>query len=887
MGNLLSHVVRILLWLMLVVFLSSCLSESKDAPALQNVPIVALSFPSASVLLSTDGDSFDLSGLVIANASDAIVTELDFDLLSFSLTDPDEVPAPVLIATQLNDESKPFFNWKQQISDLQVGNNTVAVTASFGNITNGLLASQSITRGTGYEWKSAIQLDPTDSDKAYILDTVQKTLVFVDVSDEEETDSNIDGMLQGDKLSVTMDSSMLVEPVDFAFISDTELIIVDASQATVFKLELTINRMSMSNVIESVTGDLSTLSSPTDPDAVAVFNYPVAITTDRSPTMAATYAYVADQDPGRIIRVDVATGDRVILTSDSIPNNNEPLIEMPNDLVFHQYIDESLATINELLVINAYREIIAVDIPADILDGGMRTLLDSPLEMLANPEIVEDVNFQIIKNLALADDGNKLYVSDGDFFGIIEVDLRSTNEDILDANGVVLEGSVPLRGRRDLLSGVSLSGEVPNEGNLFLNPGSSVFDGADNRLLVLDNERGSIIAVNLVEPTDVNVDPPIGARTFLAGGLTQEDGPDDDSSLDVSPLAPPGFLTKLITPADLIFNGSSFNSLLTLDKAANGAIAVSLSGSNDRTFIGQVASLNEDDEFDEVETEKRRFIDPRKIQYSSSSNRFYVIDAAADKVFSSLGARTIRSEADSVNPLTDPRGLVVFDSDLEDEDEQLIIITADEMNDAQLVSITIDNDSESNDSRLPLTLACSITDPVAMVLHKVESDMSESQLVIADRSGSLYLSNLDGTVCTDLGDTSAGSEIVDMELDLRNIENENLIKLILLDKANKNVSSVEVTIDTATATSAAVLSDGSMGNNVFINPNSMVFNSQTEILYVLDSTIRSLYMVDLASRDVADGSTDRTGMTGVVSGQRFVISRGAPMACDISPDCDH
>ena len=123
----------------------------------------------------------------------------------------------------------------------------------------------------------------------------------------------------------------------------------------------------------------------------------------------------------------------------------------------------------------------------------------------------------------------------------------------------------------------------------------------------------------------------------------------------------------------------------------------------------------------------------------------------------------------------------------------------------------------------------------------------------------------DGVTQDLVGDLGADSEIVDIILDADNerllVLESNLGKIFELSTVNP---SLDLNNDPVTGPNTPSTA------NPFITPIKMIYDSNYQWLYVLDDTLRSLFVVDLQERDYDGGGAQ-------MDAQKVVIMQGTAL----------
>ncbi|MDG2473570.1 MAG: hypothetical protein P8M71_10735 [Pseudomonadales bacterium] len=184
----------------------------------------------------------------------------------------------------------------------------------------------------------------------------------------------------------------------------------------------------------------------------------------------------------------------------------------------------------------------------------------------------------------------------------------------------------------------------------------------------------------------------------------------------------------------------------------------------------------------------------------------------------------------------------------------------------RMITVSLNEDSLGNRSLLAL-----IPDARAMVLDEtgdsfyVATNEAIKKINIEDGSVSPHLSLVNAVDIADLLlDTG---ELFDKNGDL----DTNDDRLLLLDAGLGKVFGIADT-SSLDLTSETPITGPTIPNsaNSFIAPSKMAYDSNSQWLYVLDDTLRSLFVVDLQARDYDDGGAQ-------VDAQKVVIMQGTAL----------
>lgn len=473
---------------------------------------------------------------------------------------------------------------------------------------------------------------------------------------------------------------------------------------------------------------------------------------------------------------------------------------------------------------------------------------------------------------------------------------------IIDAEGLLLDCAI-----NRIVSGAALA--VSNTGFAPVNP----------RMLVIDNSLGSIVEVEL---QDTDTDPDVdtrGQRIYLPGGRVKS-APQDRTEGAVASeyTALSGGLGNRHLVQAVPFSSTS---MLAIARDSNTPIALPLiAGASVSLYI---QSASQDASGNTIVPEPARLVDPATLALNPDAvGEFYVVDSATNKIIAISNANTdalrqvassdVQSDVETVfekplaavvsTPLneTDPYNLYVLDGS--DSSSKIIKV---ELDIGSELDNSHDPSSVDNNRELFVFTGCApamgsptLASASAMTGYSPDESIAVQYLMLADRNSTeLRIIDLTDDSCTvydyDISGTSiAVGEIVDIEMDFSG----EAPAVLLLDKTASAVyrAGLDVTLDASgNITSIAVeqaeivSAPGIPDNyNVFRSANSMQFDSANNRLYVLDDVLRSVYMVDLASRDPVTGERITLADGGVVSGQRFVTFRGTALNCDPNRDAN-
>lgn len=893
------------------LLLSGCINSDDENSTGVVAPINALDFPSASQVVATDGD-MTVSGIAVARTNESVVEQI-----ALSVDDGTDA-APIALGPILNsgeyaqppytleDAPYPVFNWQQLVSvdTLPLGVSAVTSVATFGeySIANSFFA----TRGSSWMWQADLQKDA--SGQWFLLDSARKALLKIDLDTGAQTLFSA----SGDNNGVAMD-----KPVDFV-IDGNRALVVDSRLAAIIAIDLG-------------SGARSVLSDAATPSSGVAFIQPVAITIDA----ANDAAYVADQGRVNLVKVALDTGAREEFAVN--PAAEEPALVFPLDIAFQQQnVGDRLfvtdATANEVIVIDVATGVSGVfAAPEPVVENNENEALDSETEDAGTEETETLVlAYSQVRQLALQD--GDLYVSDAGPFTSSGFIFYGAIFKVNVSGNVDASGAQTLDGEKTLLSAAS----SPNTNNLFRSPQALVFDDRktpatadDDRLLVLDNQLGAIVAVAAQE-TDPDGTPEVpvslGARTFLPGSVTLDQADFDagkgSSAQGLAADAISATSVTLHSAVDVLNSGSG---MFVIDESQNTLVSIDLQTGTrarfDQALGGNSSDSEEQQAVDFATFESTRFDRPVLLQVAPTADGFVVIDQYDDTLinvpFVGSGAtssvRSLYSNPSSSLPFDDPRAMVAYgdiqfgDHDTDPESpEQLFyaeklmyVLNGNEIIAIDIAAVTdADAADPANSNRSEFLISGCTFDHAAQMLIRIafkddeEVTVTDSATLIVAEANEPTLHIIDQadgsceSVTYNIAN-SASMEIVDMISDSSRSSDAQL-ELLMLDRGNREVFSVSVNIEEAAVAEPQVMSANS-GANPMVSPLGMSYDANAERLYVLDDVLQSVYLVDVAARDPDTGrrltqDESDAAVNGGVSGQRVVISRGTSLNCHESFD---
>jgi hypothetical protein len=873
------------------LLLSGCINSDDENSTGVVAPINALDFPSASQVVATDGD-MTVSGIAVARTSESVVEQI-----ALSVDDGTDA-APIALDPIVNngeyaqppytpeDAPYPVFSWQQLVSvdTLPLGVSAVTSVATFGeySIANSFFAA----RGSSWMWQADLQKDA--SGQWFLLDSARKALLKIDLDTGAQTLFSA----SGDNNGVAMD-----KPVDFV-IDGNRALVVDSQLAAIIAIDLG-------------SGARSILSDAATPSSGVAFIQPVAITIDT----ANDVAYVADQGRVNLVKVALDTGAREEFAVS--PAAEEPALVFPLDIAFQQQnagdrLFVTDATANEVIVIDVATGVSGVfAAPEPVVENNENEAVDSEAEDSGTEETETLVlAYSQVRRLALQ--GGDLYVSDAGPFTSSGFIFYGAIFKVNVSGNVDTSGAQTLDGEKTLLSAAS----SPNTNNLFRSPQALVFDDRktpatadDDRLLVLDNQLGAIVAVAAQE-TDPDGTPEVpislGARTFLAGSVTLDQADfDAGKSSSAQGLAADAISATSVTLHSAVDVLNSGSGMFVIDESQNTLVSIDLqTGARarfDQALGGNSADSEEQQAVDFATYESTRFDRPVLLQVAPTAD-----------------VRSLYSNPSSSLPFDDPRAMVAYgdiqfgdhDSDPESPEQlfyanklmyvlngnEIIAIDIAAVTDADAAELGAADPANSNRSEF-LISGCTFDNAAQMLIRIAFKDDEEvtvtdsATLIVAEANEpTLHIIDRADGSCESVNYNLANSEsmdIVDMISDSSR-SSDTQLELLMLDRGNREVFSVSVNIDEAAVAEPQVMSANS-GANPMVSPLGMSYDANAERLYVLDDVLQSVYLIDVAARDPGTGrrltqNESDAAVNGGVSGQRLVISRGTSLNCHESFD---
>ncbi|MBT8149771.1 MAG: hypothetical protein KJO62_00100 [Gammaproteobacteria bacterium] len=929
--------------LLLACLLAGCIDSDNNQQSFVLPPLNALDFPARGAVVATDANGLVMNGLVLASSSASIAGDIQIRIDDISDADPQVISGPGL---ENSTEQTNFF-WQQALlaPNLPLGISFLQVDANFGTATTSSTAIA--VRGSSWMWQAAIQPDDSQGARRWLLlDTARRALIELETALDPDTSERVFTGAQSifsrpaDGLGIELN-----EPVDFA-IDGGRALVVDRGLKAIVEINL-------------ADGTRSIFSDALTPNASApLLDDPVAIAVDS----AASVAYVVDRDlvdeaSGSIIRLALADGTGVVegerceftvAPADAAvlyptveePEAINPAIVNPADIAVQT------APVARLLVSDrAANTIIEVSTSADACVGGTDAeskRLVSPSEIVgsdANGDFVlgsgdtiaaddtdtetEDVFYSRVGHLAML--GNRLFVSDSGQFASFSEDGFP-----LSINGAIIEidisgtaGMGGTDGERRFLSAIE-----PDFDNPFAAPLALALDDADNaqadddRLLVLDNDLGAIVAVEIVE-TEAGVDEPpvsLGRRTYLPGGVVLNQAALDNDELSRAQGLSAEAVEKIENPVDVL---GSRGQMFVLDRTQNDFFQVTnASGTRGRisASIGSPADDSQEAQDAVLEAFNATTLQsPAAFGFADDGSGFYIVDAYDDTLvyapINSFDLTSVRSlaSASQAPAFVETRAIAGFNQLLAPDSTDTAEAYVYALQGSDIIEVDVGENADSGANRASFAVAgCTLTDPGAMLLEHdttlVEDEtlgnylltVASTLLVVEAQSREIHVIDRASGDCvtTSAFDYSgndinaADTRIVDA---LATSTADGSFALLLLDAGHGAV--IRVPLDfvndenglspTVTVEAAQVLSSNGLpaaGGNKLRSPIGMDINEQDKQVFVFDSVLRSMYLIDIAERD---GSTGRrltaaeidAAASPVINGQRMMISRGTSLNC--------
>lgn len=880
-----------------VLSLSGCLDgDDAETESQTFLPGLAIDFPNFPESLSTDGVYFDVSGLAIGTTAESVPASVAFSLNGQETSIPKTSP--------LN-----FFYWLERFSNLTAGSNTLTISA---NAQSGQ-ASENITvvSGSDYLRETAIQYHVAGT-QWYVLDSARKALLRADFPTLASGDPMGRTLFSDDSLGT---GPLFFNPVDFA-IDETgaRAIVVDQESAQLIAVDLANGNRSFfaltgESLLRPVAIDIDQvngLAYVLDQQARSVVEVTLADGTARTITAPAIPACESDgTQPGPYCNDLLGFGS--IQDCDNISGNEVPdcdgwrRLESPVDLVYQE-----IGGLQRLFIANFQPEggeIVIVELNGGTNGEGARTLLDSPLDRDLD-DATESVQIRQFGRLILDTASNtRLFAVS---YGVPGFPQRSQGVLAVDVSNDYGDG-ITTFGEEGAQHFLSLNGVVQNgntleadadDYNFFGFPEALAFAAispGDHRLLVLDTWLGTTADIDPVA-SDAK-----GERTLMPGGATLN-GSIDTPAFATSLAAPAlgttaGVLGPFVSGADFgDFGGVGY---VAINRATNLLVEFSLSANgfvSERPYAVNCLEVSECTAEELAADENASFQNPQSLLVDSDS-LVNVADAGSDRIVQVLTDETrvvlsdVQSTSASPVAWQNPLGQVISRFvDSGSSVNELYVLDAG-LQDVVRVDLNAD---ETTDNRVALGLTC-LADPSSFVLHADESDPDNimRRLLIAERSAEeIKIVELDNSnTCTTLpysGSPGSGNmNVVDLALDPAFTTDEQAT-LLLLDRENGEILSLDTDFGAGPGMVDLITGAGKPlvdGDNLFKGARSIAVSGDGSRIFVFDNIINSFYVVDKAARDDINDNGERVDLGDpkdfdLVSGRRYVISRGVSMSCD-------
>ena len=303
------------------------------------------------------------------------------------------------------------------------------------------------------------------------LDAVNNRALVTDIGLQAVVSVDLDSATLGARTIVSDNGSPSSVALEFPWgialdEENSSAVVIDSRLRAAVSVDLTPGK----------SGARSMLFHSGAPDVVHSLQLPIGIALDP----ANSHALVTDAQRDAVIAVSLdkeSMGVRTIVSDGDTPNSANPLVS-PGGIALDSaserafVVDEGLAAI------------VAIELDAN--NFGARTIVsDSSKPNAANPLIAP-------RALVYDDNANRILVVDDGADAVFAIDMSPGNE-----------------GARSILS----NGSFPNADNLFVTPQGIVVDASHNRAIVVDTGRKAIVAVDLSPQR-------LGQRTILSDNNT-------------------------------------------------------------------------------------------------------------------------------------------------------------------------------------------------------------------------------------------------------------------------------------------------------------------------------------------------------------------------------
>ena len=596
---------------------------------------------------------------------------------------------------------------------------------------------------------------------------------------------------------------------------------------------------------QDAEGNIDSTAAQADISRNELIINPVAITVDST---TADRALITDQSFDVVYAVDLTTGVRTILSSDSVPNANNGLLE-PVDIVVDPVGERALVADTGLLGIVSVR----------LLDGNREILSDNSTPDAVNPfsNIVEITRDQSNQRLLVVDDGIPAIISVALLDGVRTIlsDNSSMGPALRAPSGIVLDAAnnralitdtaaqsvvaVDITtGARTLIS----DNTTPDTTNPFTTPSKITLDSANNRALVFDSGLQAVIAV------DLTMGPTLGSRTILSSAST------------------PNTSDALRNGLDIDFDSTN-NRALLVDNLLDSVIAVSgVDGS--RTVIS--ASTTPD--FNNLLSNPAAIV-------QDANNQPYVLNTTANNLLAlnpNTGARTVisgNSVPNNTNPFVSALG-ASYDA----VNNQILIADSVEL---RVLAVSLVDGSRTiiADNTSPGT---NFTD-----IRKLAVDSANNRVLVVDRATDAIIAvDLTSGTRTLLSDNTTPNTTNPFGL-IRNIAVDAVNnRALVVDSDNDALMAVDLSNGTRT-----IVSDVSNAGLSLSNPQS-VYVDNAQIL-VTDTNVDAIFSIDPATGDRTvvssnflpsdDNAFSFPVAITVINGLLYVVDGGLPAIQVVDP----
>ncbi|MCB9732823.1 MAG: hypothetical protein H6745_09455 [Deltaproteobacteria bacterium] len=535
--------------------------------------------------------------------------------------------------------------------------------------------------------------------------------------------------------------------------------------------------------VDLTTGDRTVLSDNTiDPDPA--IGSPFGIVVDAGSGVA----YYLDSGLDAVVSVNLATGMRAIFSDDTTPASNPVNLDQPRDLVLD-------AANNRLLFVDT-----GADDTTTTSDNDVEAVIAVSLTDGARSYVSGDGHGGSGPALAtprsLAIDGTRVYVADSaGVEGIVLVDLTTAN--------------------RSEYSGETV-GVTVDEGADFTDARAVYVDAANERLVVLDSNLDRLVAVSMASGSEGDrtfIDPPIPPPPAVGSGPTFA----DPSGVVVDPMG------RVVYVAD-----DGANAILAIDLVTGARTVVA-----DSTSSGVVLE------------------EPRGLGWDAANGRLLVPDNALDAVVAidiATGMGTTVSDDSSVDDASSdfgsPRGAVVV------EPAGTTALVADTARDA-VYRIDL-----ADGTRTYLAHDVPLLDGV----QTLELDAANNRVLVTASSSTsdtvldaLLAVDLTSGAITVLANKSTDTTPVGTGVDMTNPRG------VVLDAVNGVAYVLDADLDALvaidlTTLERTIVADATTGSGDHLSvlgndSNALAFDSQRGVFYAVAQDTGALVAIDVATGD--------------------------------------